>query len=175
MCIRDRDQVEELHAKGFVCNVDYLSGDRMQAETQQIYRRIQSGEIALLYITPERFRVRSFMDVLYQRLQMDRGLEYVVFDEAHCISQWGQDFRPDYRNAVQWCVDMKNSKNEFDIMVAMFSATVTTQVEQDFKSYFPDIVRLGQKPEEYNPIRKHISISFSVTKGKNKTDQGHDL
>lgn len=70
---------------------------------------------------------------------------------------------------------MKNSKNEFDIMVAMFSATVTTQVEQDFKSYFPDIVRLGQKPEEYNPIRKHISISFSVTKGKNKTDQGHDL
>lgn len=102
-----QDQVEELHAKGFVCNVDYLSGDRMQAETQQIYRRIQSGEIALLYITPERFRVRSFMDVLYQRLQMDRGLEYVVFDEAHCISQWGQDFRPDYRNAVQWCVDMK--------------------------------------------------------------------
>lgn len=170
-----QDQVEELHAKGFVCNVDYLSGDRMQAETQQIYRRIQSGEIALLYITPERFRVRSFMDVLYQRLQMDRGLEYVVFDEAHCISQWGQDFRPDYRNAVQWCVDMKNSKNEFDIMVAMFSATVTTQVEQDFKSYFPDIVRLEQKPEEYNPIRKHISISFSVTKGKNKKDQGHDL
>lgn len=138
-----QDQVEELHAKGFVCNVDYLSGDRMQAETQQIYRRIQSGEIALLYITPERFRVRSFMDVLYQRLQMDRGLEYVVFDEAHCISQWGQDFRPDYRNAVQWCVDMKNSKNEFDIMVAMFSATVTTQVEQDFKSYFPDHCTTG--------------------------------
>ncbi len=170
-----QDQVEELHVKGFVSNVDYLSGDRMQAETQQIYRRIQSGEIALLYITPERLRVRSFMDVLYQRLQMDGGLEYVVFDEAHCISQWGQDFRPDYRNAVQWCVDMKNGKNEFDIMVALFSATVTTQVEQDFKSYFPDIVRLGQKSEEYNPIRQHISISFAVTKGKNKKEQGYDL
>ncbi len=170
-----QDQVEELHAKGFICNVDYLSGDRMQPETQQIYRRIQSGEIALLYITPERFRVRSFMDVLYQRLQMDGGLEYVVFDEAHCISQWGQDFRPDYRNAVQWCVDMKNGRNTFDIMVAMFSATVTTQVEQDFKSYFPDIIRLGQKPEEYNPIRKHISISFDVKKEKDQKEQGHDL
>ena len=44
-----QDQVEELQSKGFVSNVDYLSGDRMIVETQQIYRRIQSGEIALLY------------------------------------------------------------------------------------------------------------------------------
>ena len=70
---------------------------------------------------------------------------------------------------------MKKGKNSFDIMVAMFSATVTTQVEQDFKSYFPEVIRLGQKSEEYNPIRKHISISFAVTKGKNKKEQGHDL
>lgn len=163
-----QDQVEELHAKGFVTNVDYLSGDRMFAETQAIYRRIQSGEIALLYITPERFRVHSFMNVLYQRLHMDGGLEYVVFDEAHCISQWGQDFRPDYRNAIEKCVELKG---KFDITIALFSATVTTQVEDDLKKFLPDLTKLGQSS---NPVRDHISISFALTESSKHRDQGHD-
>lgn len=165
-----QDQVEELQSKGFVSNVDYLSGDRMLAETQQIYRRIQSGEIALLYITPERFRVRSFMDVLYQRLRMDGGLEYVVFDEAHCVSQWGQDFRPDYRNAIVRAVELQQ---KFDFIIAMFSATVTAQVEADFRKFIPEIKRLGQSAEEYNPIRNHISISFAIA-NTSCMKQGHN-
>lgn len=163
-----QDQVEGLHANGFVTNVDYLSGDRMFVETQSIYRRIMSGELALLYITPERFRVRSFVDVLYNRLRKDGGLEYVIFDEAHCISQWGQDFRPDYRNAIQFCVDLKNN---FDIRIALFSATVTSQVENDIKKFLPDLTKLGESP---NPVREHISISFALTEGKNRKKQGHD-
>ena len=159
-----QDQVEDLQAKGFVTNVDYLSGDRMLVETQSIYRRIKSGEIALLYITPERFRVRSFVDVLYQRIRMDGGLEYVVFDEAHCISQWGQDFRPDYRNAIQFCVDLKS---QFDITIALFSATVTSQVENDIRQFLPGLTKLGESP---NPVREHITISFANNRGK----QGHD-
>lgn len=162
-----QDQVDDLHSKGFVTNVDYLSGDRMAVETQSIYRRIKSGDIALLYITPERFRVRSFIDVLYQRLHMDGGLEYVVFDEAHCISQWGQDFRPDYRNAIQFCVDLKE---KFDIQIALFSATVTAQVESDLRHFLPDITKLGKTP---NPVREHISISFAVDE-KGRKKQGHD-
>ena len=162
-----QDQVEDLHAKGFVTNVDYLSGDRLPVEIQSIYRRIKSGDIALLYITPERFRVRSFIDILYQRLRMDGGLEYVVFDEAHCISQWGQDFRPDYRNALQFCVDLKQS---FDVQMALFSATITAQVEKDIRSFLPDLVKLGETP---NPVREHISISFAL--GESKKKQGHDV
>ena len=162
-----QDQVDDLHAKGFVTNVDYLSGDRMTVETQSIYRRIKSGDIALLYITPERFRVRSFIDVLYQRLHMNGGLEYVIFDEAHCISQWGQDFRPDYRNAIQFCVVQKEM---FDIQFALFSATVTAQVESDLRHFLPDLTRLGESP---SPIRDHISISFAVDE-KGRKKQGHD-
>ena len=164
-----QDQVEELHAKGFVTNVDYLSGDRMNVETQSIYRRIKSGEIALLYITPERFRVRSFIDVLYQRMNMDKGLEFVVFDEAHCISQWGQDFRPDYRNAIQFCVGLKEN---YDVAIAMFSATVTAQVENDIRRFLPDLIKLGESP---NPVREHISISFALTEDKGRKKQGHDI
>lgn len=160
-----QDQVEDLQKKGFVTNVDYLSGDRQRPEVENIYRKLRSGEIALLYITPERFRVRSFMNVLYQRMEMDGGLEYVIFDEAHCISQWGQEFRPDYRNAVLECIKFRKEFH-FDFMFALFSATVTTQVESDIRSFLPDIHRLGQTAEDYNPIRQHIQISFTLTEHK---------
>lgn len=156
-----QDQVEELQKKGLVTNVDYLSGDRMMPEVRQIYSRIRSGELALLYVTPERFRVRSFMNVLYQRLEADGGLEYVVFDEAHCVSQWGQDFRPDYRNAMNKCVKLQK-EGKYDIMIALFSATVTSQVEADFKSFIPNLIILGE--QNSNPVRPHISINFKQTK-----------
>lgn len=156
-----QDQVEELQKKGFVTNVDYLSGDRMMPEVRQIYSRIRSSELALLYVTPERFRVRSFMNTLYQRLEADGGLEYVVFDEAHCVSQWGQDFRPDYRNAMNKCVKLQKD-GKYDIMIALFSATVTSQVETDFKSFIPDLKILGE--QNSNPVRPHISINFKQTK-----------
>ncbi len=155
-----QDQVEELqYRKGFVNNVDYLSGDRLYAEVLQIYRRIASGEIALLYVTPERFRVRSFIDVLEQRLKMDNGLEYVIFDEAHCIAQWGQDFRPDYRNALTTCMELKK---HYPFTLAFFSATITSQVRDDISKFVPDIHRYGQAPEDYNPIRSHIGIEFKT-------------
>lgn len=162
-----QDQVEELQKKGFVTNVDYLSGDRMMPEVCQIYSRIRSGELALLYVTPERFRVRSFMNVLYQRLEADRGLEYIVFDEAHCVSQWGQDFRPDYRNAIKKSLKLKHA---YDIMITLFSATVTTQVSEDFAKCFRDE---GFEPPKLlgetdsNPVRSHISINFKQTKHEN--------
>lgn len=154
-----QDQVENLHKHGFVTNVDYISGDRQRPEVDNIYRKIRSGELALLFITPERFRVKSFIEVLIQRMEMDGGLEYVIFDEAHCISQWGQDFRPDYRNAVIKCSELRQ---RFSFMFALFSATVTSQVEEDIRSFLPHIQRLGQSAEDYNPIRQHIDISFSL-------------
>lgn len=154
-----QDQVENLQKRGFTTNVDYLSGDRQRPEVANIYRKIRSGELALLFITPERFRVKSFINVLYQRMEMDGGLEYIIFDEAHCISQWGQDFRPDYRNAVLKC---KELREQYDFMFAMFSATLTSQVESDIRSFLPEIQRLGQSADDYNPIRQHIGISFNL-------------
>lgn len=155
-----QEQVEELTLKGFGSAVDYISGDRTYTEVQEIYRRIRGGEIALLYITPERFRVKGFVNALQQRLEHDKGLEYVVFDEAHCISQWGQEFRPDYRNAILECSKLKE---RFDIKLCLLSATVTAQIEDDIRTFLPDIRRMGQAAEDYNPIRQHIGITFKLT------------
>lgn len=154
------DQVSELHDPrlGFYTNVDYLNSDRSQGEVQQIYRKVKGGELALLYVTPERFRSRSFLNALQTRIANDKGLEYFIFDEAHCISQWGQEFRPDYLNVMRWCVELKKSYPQS--CVTLYSATVTKQIQDAIAKFLPDVQRYGQKEEDYNPIRSHIGMSF---------------
>ena len=82
-----------------------------------MYGKINGGEIAILYVTPERFRSRAFLNALSSRMANDHGLEYMVFDEAHCISQWGHDFRPEY---TQLC---KLKELFSNVPVAAFTAT----------------------------------------------------
>ncbi len=162
-----QDQVRELADKGFYTNVDYLNGDRTLQETRSIYRKINSGELALLYITPERFRSRAFLNALMTRMMNDNGLEYMVFDEAHCISQWGMEFRPEYLNVIKKCKEFSDAfKGGF--CIAMFSATVTDMIYNQISESVP-VKRLGQENDKkiYNPIRSHIGTSFQLV--------GHDM
>ena len=122
-----QDQVKELGEKGFISNVDYLNGDRSYQEVKSIYRKINGGEIAILYVTPERFRSRAFLNALSTRMANDHGLEYMVFDEAHCISQWGMEFRPEYLNVIKTCKKFKDTYGD-DMCISMFSATVTDMI-----------------------------------------------
>lgn len=155
-----QDQVKELGEKGFISNVDYLNGDRSYQEVRSIYRKINGGEIAILYVTPERFRSRAFLNALSTRMANDHGLEYMVFDEAHCISQWGMEFRPEYLNVIKKCKELKESYGD-DMCIAMFSATVTDMIYDQINEIV-SIKRLGQENDRkiYNPIRSHIGMEF---------------
>lgn len=155
-----QDQVKELGEKGFISNVDYLNGDRSYQEVRSIYRKINGGEIAILYVTPERFRSRAFLNALTTRMSNDHGLEYMVFDEAHCISQWGMEFRPEYLNVIRKCKEFKESYGE-DMCIAMFSATVTDMIYEQINEVVP-VKRLGQDNDKkiYNPIRSHIGMQI---------------
>lgn len=152
------DQIIGLRGHGFAPNVEYLNSDRSYFETRQIYRRIGGGEISLLYVTPERFRSKAFINALDRRIAMDDGLEYFIFDEAHCVSQWGQEFRPDYLHVMDWCRELKMAHP--GTCATFYSATMTGLIENDIRAYVNDVQRVGQPVEDYNPIRDHIGMSF---------------
>ncbi len=88
------DQVGALHEAGV--DAEFLNSSLSADEASRIERRLLQGEITLLYAAPERLNTPRFLallDTLHQR----RQLSLFAIDEAHCVSQWGHDFRPEYR------------------------------------------------------------------------------
>jgi ATP-dependent DNA helicase RecQ len=89
-----QDQVEALQQLGV--NAAFLNSSLSAEDNARITREVMSGEIKLLYVAPERLMVGSFLSLL-DEVQQHTGLALFAIDEAHCVSQWGHDFRPEYR------------------------------------------------------------------------------
>lgn len=113
-----QDQVAQLSQMGIPAV--FLNSTLAEGEQSKIIRQTQEGKYRLLYISPERL-VRT--DTI-EWLKKTR-ISFFAIDEAHCISEWGHDFRPEYRQ-------LKNLRKEFpNVLIAAFTASATRQVRHD--------------------------------------------
>ncbi|NTU54016.1 MAG: DNA helicase RecQ [Chlorobiaceae bacterium] len=113
-----KDQVDGARANGI--RASFLNSSLDPADQGGVQRELLSGILDLVYIAPERFALDHFREILRRsRISM------VVIDEAHCISEWGHDFRPDYL-MLSSIVDLLPG-----IPVAAFTATATQRVQED--------------------------------------------
>lgn len=89
-----KDQVDGLRRRGI--DASFVNSSLTRQERERRYAAVAAGQHALLYVTPERFRKPEFCEVIGKR-----NITLLAVDEAHCISEWGHDFRPDYTRLAE--------------------------------------------------------------------------
>ena len=114
-----RDQVMALKAAGVPAA--YINSTLSGVQMQTVYRNLLAGKYKIVYVAPERLDYGGFSAVV-EKLD----ISFLAVDEAHCISQWGQDFRPSYLRIVQF-IDSLSVRP----VVGAFTATATEQVRED--------------------------------------------
>lgn len=118
-----QDQVRQLQDNGIAATFinSSLAASDLHARTAAAVR----GDYRLLYLAPERLLHQDFLNNVLPRLVASTGVSAIVIDEAHCVSEWGHDFRPEYRQLSQL------RKRYPNVPVLAFTATATPRVRND--------------------------------------------
>ena len=122
-----KDQVDNLEARGIAC-AGFLNSLLNPLERRVVLDKLRLGDLGLIFIAPEQFRSTAFANALAHR---DVGAW--VFDEAHCLSKWGHDFRPDYLYVSRF---IKARQKDKPSPVFCFTATAKPDVVADIVGHF---------------------------------------
>ncbi len=148
-----KDQVDAL----LECGVSAMRLDSSMSpdEQKETLAHLRQGAVKLLYLSPERLLTQGFIDILHQT-----RLSYFAVDEAHCVSMWGHDFRPEYRQ-------LGKLRSLFpDLPIAAYTATATAQVRDDIAVQ----LRL-REPERLVGSFDRPNLCYKVTPRKNIVSQ----
>ena len=139
-----KDQVDGLGANGVPAGL--LNSTLAAQEARQVQDQARQGKIKILYVAPERLALPGF-----QRFLQSLDVSLIAIDEAHCISEWGHDFRPDYRN-------LKSLRRDFPgVPVIALTATATEPVREDI------INQLGlDKPEIFISSFNRPNLIYTI-------------
>ena len=150
-----KDQVDGLIRRtGNPCAAA-LYGLLTPPERSDVLRRIQMGDIAVLYVSPEQFRNRSFRSAI-----STRELGCWVFDEAHCLSKWGHDFRPDYLYAARFIREFSVDTGVPVAPIACFTATAKQEVRDEILAHF--LKETGRELRAFEGGVERDNLQFAV-------------
>ena len=144
-----KDQVDGLRAHGIAAG--FINSSLTAAQIARVHQMARDGALKILYVAPERLASPEFQDFL-------RGVELSLFaiDEAHCISEWGHEFRPDYRN-------LKTLRRDFpEVPIVALTATATEQVRRDIVTQ----LGLGQAQVFISSFNR-ANLSYAVQPKRN--------
>ncbi|WP_391573710.1 DNA helicase RecQ [Cohnella sp.] len=148
-----KDQVDSLNAAGI--EATYINSSLSASETSKRMRDVAAGHYKLLYIAPERLESEQFRAMI-RRLEVP----LIAVDEAHCVSQWGHDFRPSYMTIVRLLQDIEPRP-----VMAAFTATATDVVKDDI------VERLKLRdPARVTTGYARSNLAMSVVRGADKRD-----
>ncbi|EFK10020.1 ATP-dependent DNA helicase, RecQ family [delta proteobacterium NaphS2] len=150
-----KDQVDNLVKKTGTMFAESVSGLQTPPERGAVFERIRLGDTAILYISPEQLRSIGVRNVLKQR-----EIGAWIFDEAHCLSKWGHDFRPDYLYAARFIREFSEEQGQPVPPVSCFTATAKTGVIEEIKTHFRE--ELGQELQLYEGGVERQNLSFEV-------------
>lgn len=146
-----KDQVDSLRESGINCTYINSSLDNLQIE-ERIFNAL-NGDYKLIYLAPERLESEVFCNRL-----TNLNISFIAVDEAHCVSQWGHDFRPSYTKIYSFI----NKLNKRPIIGA-FTATATNMVKKDILN----LLKLNS-PNIFITSVDRKNLNFVVIKGENK-------
>lgn len=149
-----KDQVDNLTARTGTPFAGALYGLLTPPERGELLERVRRGDVAILYVSPEQLRNKSFRDVIAQR-----EIGCWVFDEAHCLSKWGHDFRPDYLYAGRFIREF-HGEDGVPPPIACFTATAKRDVIDEISQFFKR--ELGTELRMFQGDLSRSNLHFEV-------------
>ena len=153
-----KDQVGSLVQSGVPAA--YINSSLSYPQFLRVLSNVEHGKYKIIYVAPERLLTDGFLDTC-KKIK----ISMVAVDEAHCVSQWGQDFRPSYLKIVSFIKSLENRP-----IVGAFTATATNDVKEDIKK----ILRL-ENPFEITTGFDRPNLFFGVIKSSSKDEKLIDL
>ncbi len=149
-----KDQVDNLIKVGVYSSAT-LNGMLTMPERRDVLDKVRLGDVGILLVSPEQFRNRAFIEAIRHR-----QIGAWVFDEAHCLSKWGNDFRPDYLYVSRFIRERYARSDTTPALVSCFTATAKQEVIDDIRKHFSDA--LGRELRILDGGHKRENLSYEV-------------